>query len=263
MGEKNIKFGITPCPNDTFSYRALMEGLIDSPFDFCFEDIETLNLCADEGKFPVTKLSFPAYMKNADKYRILNAGAALGLGTGPVLVKRGGELKKDSSVIVPGLNTTAALLLKFYARKRFGDSVRLRLVPKYFREIIGAVSSGEAEFGVLIHEGRFVFKDSSLALEEDLGEFWTKETKLPVPLGCICVRRDFEKSAEKVETLIRKSLDYAFLHEEETYPFVARYAQYLAPEVLKKHIYAFVNEYSRDMSGISDSLISNLKLGLK
>lgn len=83
----------------------------------------------------------------------MDAGAALGLGTGPVLVVRKGE-KFDPSkpVLVPGMNTTAAMLLKFYA----GAGLDLR--PAHFRSISSAVARGEAAAGVLIHEGRFVFR---------------------------------------------------------------------------------------------------------
>lgn len=249
-----MKFAITPCPNDTFSYRALIEGEVKSNFEFEFCDIETLNIAAVEGKYPITKLSFPAYMNNRDKYDLLDAGAAMGIGTGPVLVgRKGAKFDASKKIIVPGLNTTAALLMKFYAGKN------LDLSPMMFREIADAVESGQADFGVLIHEGRFVFKNYGLELVADLGAHWTQKTSLPVPLGCICVRKDFSRLASDIESKIRNSIADAFSEPKKTYPFVKKYAQYLEEDVLQRHIYAFVNEYSKSISSIREKIIENLE----
>ncbi|PWM28534.1 MAG: 1,4-dihydroxy-6-naphthoate synthase [Verrucomicrobia bacterium] len=249
-----MKFAITPCPNDTFSYRALIEGEIKSGLSFVFEDIETLNLKAERGEYPVTKLSFAAYLKLRDKYELLDAGAAMGMAAGPVLVGRAG-MPFDASrrVIVPGLNTTAALLVKFYA----GGQLDLR--PMMFRGITGAILAGEADFGVLIHEGRFVFRSQGLELVEDLGAHWTRKTGLPVPLGCICVRRDFAARKAELEEKIRESIAAAFADPDKTFPFVKMHAQYLEDSVLKKHVYAFVNEYSKSIAGIREKVISCLE----
>lgn len=248
-----MKFAITPCPNDTFSYEALISKKIKSNLEFVFLDIEELNLAAERGEYEVTKLSFPAYLKNADKYKLMDAGAALGLGTGPVLVVRKGcAFDVLQPTLVPGLNTTAALLLKFYAGKN------LDLRPLYFRDISAAISRGEAQQGVLIHEGRFVFADEGLELAADLGGEWTRRTQLPVPLGCICIRKDLAHRREKVESLIRESISAAFANPESVYGFVKSKAQYLDDDVLQKHIYAFVNNYSMDISKIRGQLLENL-----
>lgn len=260
-----MKFGITPCPNDTFSYRAVIEGAIENPknLEFQFEDIETLNLKAQNGEFEITKLSFPAYLQNADKYELLDAGAALGMGTGPVLVggKEGMLLQENSRVIIPGANTTAALLLKFLAKSKFGTFENLHLVPMHFREILDelAENKNKFDFGVLIHEGRFVYEKSGLFLASDLGGFWTEKTSLPVPLGCICVRKDFSHLRLEIESQIRKSLEFAFANKEASYPFVEKHARYLERDVLTNHIFAFVNDWSFDISAIREKLLENLK----
>lgn len=248
-----MKFAITPCPNDTFSYAALVSGRIKSDFEFEFLDIEELNLAAEAGKYPVTKLSFPAYLKNAERYELMDAGAALGLGTGPVLVVRRGE-KFDPSlpVLVPGMNTTAAALLKFYA----GAGLDMR--PAYFRGISSAVARGGAAAGVLIHEGRFVFSGEGLELAADLGGFWTERTRLPVPLGCICVRKDFARLRKSAENLIRGSISAAFADPDSVIGFVREKAQHLDGGVLRRHIYAFVNDYSMDISKIRGELLDAL-----
>lgn len=250
-----MKFGITPCPNDTFSYFALISGALEGDFEFVFDDIEGLNLSARSQKYEITKMSFAAYLENSDKYALLDAGAALGVGTGPVLVGTR-DFDAVSPVAVPGLNTTAALLLRFYA----GGGVQRRMKPMYFRDILGAVSRGETDFGVLIHEGRFVFEKSGLRLLEDLGAYWTQKTALPVPLGCICLRRDMLAKKEEVEAQIRASVRWAFASPEKVLPYVKSRAQYLEDGVLQKHIYAFVNEYSLDISHIREKLLNNLQL---
>lgn len=250
-----MKFAITPCPNDTFSYFHLISGELPSDFEFVFEDIETLNMAAESGKFPVTKLSFAAYMNLRDKYELLDAGAALGIGTGPVLITRKDCLFDASSpVAVPGLNTTAAMLLKSYA----GTGIKMEAM--FFRDIVEAVASGRFSSGVLIHEGRFVFEDFGLALAADLGKWWTEKTGLPVPLGCICVRRDFSHLKKDLEGLMRKSIAAAFASPDKCMPYVREKAQYLAEDILQKHIWAFVNEYSLDISPFREKLLKNLEI---
>jgi len=249
-----MKFAITPCPNDTFSYHALITKKIASDIEFVFDDIEGLNLSAERGEYPITKMSFAAYLKNSNNYDLLDAGAALGIGTGPVFVAREGvDLDLSKPIAVPGLHTTGALLLKFYLRQK------LDLRPVYFRDIISKISSSEFDAGVLIHEGRFVFSQMGLKLIQDLGDYWTSTTSLPVPLGCICLRKDFIEKKPIVESLIRNSIDAAFAQPENVYAFVKKYAQYLDDNVLKKHIYAFVNEYSKDISSIKEQLLTHLK----
>ncbi len=259
-------FAITPCPNDVFSYYYWMEDHDDeraeaSPFKFSFADIEELNRAAAKGKYAITKLSFPAYFRNRDKYVLLDAGAALGIGTGPVLIGRNkGEFfnrmnsGNPPKILIPGLRTTATMLLRFFLQ---GKKTQLRSVN--FRKILDAIKKGEADYGVLIHEGRFVYEPTGLELVSDLGEYWTWKTSLPVPLGCICIRKDLEHRKAEIEGMIRKSLRFAFDNEGKTLPTVARYAQYLECDVLKKHIYSFVNDYSFDMSAIAPKLLEHIE----
>ena len=221
----NLEFAITPCPNDTFAFYAMIKKIGGGlEVEFARHDIETLNELAFSAKYPITKLSFPAYLANRKNYEILDAGAALGVGTGPVFVARKGWA--GGRVAVPGLNTTAALLYKFYAGK---DA---EIFPMLFSDILPAFAENKIEAGVLIHEGRFVYKDYGLELVQDLGDYWTAKTSLPVPLGCICIRRDFLHLKEEIEGQIRKSIKYAFAHFEETIPLVKHYA--LAGRCFKK-----------------------------
>ena len=250
-----MKFAITPCPNDTFSYFAMIDGKVESGAEFVFGDIEALNLAARRGEYPITKMSFAAFLENSDKYELLDAGAALGIGTGPVLVgKKGAKFSLGKPVAVPGLNTTAALLLRFFCM------ADIDMRPMYFRDIAKAVAQTDIDFGVLIHEGRFVYAQQGLELFEDLGDFWTKSTSLPVPLGCICVRKDFSALKPEIEGRIRASIRWAFANTASVLPFVKSRAQYLEDDVLRRHIYAFVNEYSYDIAPIRQNLLRNLQL---
>ncbi len=248
-----MKFAITPCPNDTFTYFPLIKKIVESDFEFVFDDIENLNQAASNGEFPITKLSFAQYLNSRDKYELLDAGAALGIGTGPVLVGIDAKLDSSKPIAVPGLNTTAALLLKYYL-----GGEKSTLVPMYFRAIADSVASGEFRAGVLIHEGRFVYEQQGLKLLADLGAYWTEKSSLPVPLGCICVRKDFISRKAEIEDAIRQSLKISFVNPSATYPYVASMAQYLQADVLEKHIYAFVNDYSFDISQIREKLLSEL-----
>ena len=247
-----MKFAITPCPNDTFAYYALIKGIVPSDFEFVFDDIEDLNLSAERGEYPITKMSFANYSACADKYELLDAGAALGEGTGPVLVGLDEVFDETCDVAVPGVNTTAALLLKYC----YGKNVKM--TPMHFRSILDAVSSGRFRAGVLIHEGRFVFRSAGAKLLCDLGAYWSEKTSLPVPLGCICVRRDFAHLKTQIENAIRDSLKTAFDNPEAAYPYVKSMAQYLEDDVLQKHIYAFVNRHTFDISPIRGKLLEEL-----
>ena len=247
-----MKFAISPCPNDTFSFYALIKKIIASDFEFVFDDIENLNLSAEKKDYPITKLSFAQYLNVKDDYELLDAGSALGIGTGPVLVGNVEKIDKSKPIAVPGLNTTASLLLKYYLGKN------VILEPMYFRDVAERVASGEFQAGVLIHEGRFVFESQGLKLLADLGDYWTSKSGLAVPLGCICIRRDFLDMKNQVEDLIRQSLKIAFDNPEATYPYVASMAQHLQGDVLQKHIYAFVNEFSFDISQLRAKLLEEL-----
>ena len=247
-----MKFAISPCPNDTFSFYALINKVIASDFEFVFDDIENLNLSAEKKEYPITKLSFAQFLNVKDHYELLNTGSALGIGTGPVLVGKSENIDKSKPIAVPGLNTTASLLLKYYLGK---DVI---LAPMYFRDVAERVASGEFQAGVLIHEGRFVYESQGLKLLADLGDYWTANSGMPVPLGCICIRKDFIEKKSQVEELIRQSLKIAFDNPEATYPYVASMAQHLEGDVLQKHIYAFVNEYSFDISAMREKLLEEL-----
>lgn len=249
-----ISLAYSPCPNDTFAFHAMTHSLVDTEgleFDLCLKDVQELNEAAFRGEYDVCKLSYHAFFTMADRYLMLNCGSALGFNNGPILVKRAGaninfndtfnkELYENGVVAIPGEQTTAALLLKVAYPKI--KNVR----PILFSEIEGAILRSEVDAGVLIHEGRFVYREKGLELIRDLGEFWQSTFKSAIPLGGIAVRRDLE-CASKVERVLRRSIEYARAHPEASADYVAQNAQELSPQVQRKHVELFVNDYTLDV----------------
>lgn len=242
-----LTLGFSPCPNDTFIFDALVNNKIDTQgleFDVVLEDVETLNQWSLEGKLDITKLSFPAFFQSLDNYTLLNSGSALGKGVGPLLISKEQteiDSKKiaSSSIAIPGLNTTASLLLSF----AFPDATNKK--PMIFSAIENAVLTGETEFGVIIHENRFTYQERDLYKVVDLGNFWEEKIKMPVPLGGIAISQSIKRStALQIDQLIRKSLEYAFSNYPFVSDFVKQHSQEMREEVMRKHIDLYVNNYS-------------------
>lgn len=244
---RELTFGYSPCPNDTFAFHAITAGLVNAPFRVrpVLLDIEELNRRAHEGAFDLTKLSVGAFAAVGDRYRLLRSGAALGEGVGPLVVARTPTALDDAvrgRVAIPGRETTAYRLLRL-AAPSIGDAVELR-----YDRILRAVADGEVDAGLIIHESRFTYQDHGLVKVSDLGDWWEGETRLPVPLAGICARRDLEEELVKAaERAIRDSVQHAFDHPEASRDYVEAHAQEMAPEVQRQHIALYVNRYSLDI----------------
>lgn len=241
-----LKLHISPCPNDTFMFDAMINHRIDCEglcFDVEYHDIEELNdgvLC---GRADISKISCAVLPEIDATYRLLDAGAALGRGNGPLLVRRKGESMPLRRIIVPGLHTTANMLIK-----RLFPQITERQ-PMLFSKIAEAVERGEADGGVLIHEGRFVYHRRNLELVADLGEEWERRTNLPLPLGGIVAKRELPTEVvERVERVLRRSIEYAFEHRMASREYVKQHAQEMEDEVIDSHISLFVNDYSLSLS---------------
>ncbi len=241
------------CPNDTFIFKAIVKQLIELKgyaFDIVMADVETLNQAAATGSHDITKLSFAALGNCLDQYALLRSGAALGRGCGPLIVSLANRTlddKKRPVVAVPGLGTTAFALFSFYRETRFPD-ISPDIVPMPFEKIMPAVAAGQADFGVIIHEGRFVYRQMGVELKTDLGQWWEEQTGLPIPLGCIAIRRNIDpKIARDIETLIRKSIDHAFSHPDLAWDYIQSHAQELDNIVIQQHIDLYVNAYSKQI----------------
>lgn len=238
----SIKLSISPCPNDTFMFDAIINRRIDLKgldIEVEYHDIEVLNSHAMERRADITKCSTALLPAIDDRYRLLDSGAALGRGNGPLLVRRKGDTTPIEHIAVPGEHTTANALIK-----RLFPEIKRR-TPMLFSEIAKAVERGEFDAGVLIHEGRFVYERENLELIADLGLEWERREGLPLPLGSIVAARDLEKGvAERFETLLRESIAYAFAHPEVSRDFIKSHAQEMEDSVIDRHIALFVNEFS-------------------
>ena len=244
-----LSLGFSPCPNDTFIFCRLVKQLREehpplfhTPF---LEDVETLNQWAFTKKLQVTKLSFHAAAHLLDSYCILSAGSALGRGCGPLLVSReGGSLAdlENGSVAIPGTYTTAALLFKMFLPD-YTDVVEMR-----FEQIMGAVAAGAVAGGVIIHESRFTYHTLGLICLQDLGQWWEDRFDLPIPLGCIAIRRDLGADLiGEVNERIRNSLIWARNNPQGCRDYIKRHAQETDDAVIESHIGLYVNDFSLDL----------------
>ncbi len=240
----------SPCPNDTYVFGALTNGLLgDAPSVRAhLADIEELNTAAGREQFELIKVSYAAIPFLMDRYRILPSGGAVGRGCGPLLVALPGEsppLFADFArkrIAIPGERTTAYMLLQLAL------GTRPKHVPMRFDRIIPAVISGEVDAGLVIHESRFTYRDAGLISIADLGEWWENMTLLPVPLGAILVRNDIgDEDAREINAAIRRSLAFARENEAAVMPYVRDHAVEMNDEVVRSHIELYVNEFTDDI----------------
>ncbi|MER3471991.1 MAG: 1,4-dihydroxy-6-naphthoate synthase [Chitinophagaceae bacterium] len=254
-----LSIGFSPCPNDTFIFDALINKKIDTrdlEFEAVLEDVQTLNEWAAEGRLDVTKLSLPALFDNTDKYTILNSGAALGQGCGPLLISKN-EIDTKAidqyKIAIPGVNTTANFLLSF------GFPNATNKQPMLFSQIENAVLSNEVQLGVIIHESRFTYAEKGLKKVCDLGEVWEEKQHLPIPLGCIAAKKELPKEViSKVDELIRASLTYSFNHYPQISDYTKQHAQEMNQDVMRQHIELYVNNYSMDLGEPGKAAIQQL-----
>jgi 1,4-dihydroxy-6-naphthoate synthase len=244
---RELTFGFSPCPNDTFAFHALVHGLVEAPFRVrpALLDIEELNRRAHDSELDLTKLSFGALPAVADLYTPLRSGAALGRGCGPLVVAREPMTLEEAAarrIAIPGRETTAFLLLRLDVPE-LGEPVELR-----YDRILDAVAGGEVDAGLIIHESRFTYAEHGLIQVADLGELWERRTGLPTPLAAICTRRDLEDELRAAaEASIRASVEYAFRNPEASREYVRAHSQELSDDVCDAHIALYVNEFSIDL----------------
>ena len=252
MSKSKLTCAYSPCPNDTFIFCRLAQ---DNDIETHLQDVETLNRQAFEGKFDVSKLSFHAWLLVQDTYQMLNVGAALGRGCGPLVIsKKDAALDSGSRVAVPGEYTTAHLLLRLWM-----PEIENRIFMPFDR-IMDAVASGEADAGVIIHEGRFVYQERGFHCLQDLGEWWEAETGQPIPLGCIAAKKSLgaERIAE-IEQRLRSSIEFAFNDPDSTVDYVKAHAQELSDEVTREHIRTYVNDFTLDLGVEGRTAVDKLR----
>jgi 1,4-dihydroxy-6-naphthoate synthase len=237
-----LGIGISPCPNDVFVFSGWILGMTAAPAaSFRYEDVETLNQLACTGEFDLVKISY-ANAPNCPDSRLLNCGGALGRGCGPLVLTGGAEWDPNREVRVPGEHTTANYLLDFWAQR----PLRKKFVP--FDVLYRELKSDPLAQGVVIHEMRFTHAKDGLRLVQDLGEHWEHETGNPIPLGALAYRADASlPAAAEIESAIRRSLDWAWAHEDEALDLCSQHAQDMTRAVMKAHVDLYVNAFTRDL----------------
>jgi len=300
-----LSLGFSPCPNDTFIFDAMIHQKIDTEglsFDVVFDDVETLNQKAFRAELDITKLSYHAYAYLTEQYVLLHAGSALGFGVGPLLIcnnedyisadlladlqpptshlqlptsdliPRSSDLRpltsflgpptSDPRIGIPGKYTTANFLLSLAL-----PEAKNKIEMKFF-EIESALLNHQIDLGVIIHENRFTYQEKGLKKIIDLGEFWENLTQGPIPLGGIMVKRELpENVKQKINRIIKRSVQYAFDHPESGMDFICSLSQEMSKEVINKHIELYVNKFSIDLGEVGRKAVQTFfeqahKLGI-
>jgi len=244
-----LSLAISPCPNDTFTFHALVHGLVPGapPVAVTYADVDVTNTAAERGEYDLVKVSYGALPWLLDRYDLLPCGGALGRGCGPLVLARAGAATATAgldgaTVAVPGERTTAYLLFRLWSADR--PPARVEVVP--FHQIMPGVAAGRFDAGLVIHEARFTYPRHGLTALVDLGEWWEADTGLPIPLGAILARRGAVDPAAATDW-IRASVRQAWADPDRSREYVLAHAQEMEPDVVQQHIALYVNEFTEEL----------------
>ncbi len=240
-----VRIGHSPDPDDAFMFYALTSGKVRIPgvqIQHVLEDIESLNRRARGAELEVTAVSAATYALVADSYRLMDPGASMGKGYGPILVAREripvNEIP-NRVVAIPGSHTTAALLLRLYLPSEPA------LIEVAFDKIPAAVLEGQADLGLLIHEGQITHPSMGLVKVLDLGETWERDTALPLPLGVNVMRRDLGEAIHRALSQgLRDSIAWAQGNVDEALEYAMRYGRGIDKETCRRFVLMYVNDHT-------------------
>ena len=241
-----VRIGHSPDPDDAFMFYALTAGKVKIEgvqIEHLLEDIESLNRRARTAELEVTAVSAATYVLVADTYRMMDPGASMGKGYGPILVAREAIDPRDipnKVVAIPGTHTTASLLLRMLVPEEPA------LIEVAFDKIPQAVLEGQADLGLLIHEGQITHQKMGLVKIMDFGEVWLRETGLPLPLGVNVMRRDLgDAMHRKLSQGLRDSIDWAHANVDEAVEYSMRYGRGIDKETATRFVLMYVNNYTK------------------
>jgi 1,4-dihydroxy-6-naphthoate synthase len=240
---RRITVAHSPDSDDAFMFYGLASSNVDTGgivVEQVLSDIETLNRAAFEGTYEVTAVSFHAYAHLVDRYALLPHGASMGDRYGPIVVStKGSAIRgvKGTRIAIPGTLTTAYLALKI-----FEPDFQYVVVP--FDQIQQAVIDGNAEAGLLIHEGQLTYQDEGLRKIVDLGEWWSERTGgLPLPLGGNIIRRDLgPELIAKVSKMLHDSIAYALAHRQDAVEYALQFGRGLDRAKTDRFVGMYVND---------------------
>jgi len=256
---QTLRIGHSPDPDDAFMFYALTAGKVAIPgarIEHVLEDIESLNRRARTAELEVTAVSAATYVLVADRYRLMDAGASMGRGYGPVLVAREpiapAEIP-ERVVAIPGSHTTASLLLRLFVPEE------PPLIEVAFDKIPNAVLEGQADLGLLIHEGQLTHPSMGLVKVLDLGEAWQRQTALPLPLGVNVMRRDLGEATHRALSRgLRESIAWAHANVDEALEHAMRYGRGIDKETCRRFVLMYVNEYTRTLGAEGRAALERL-----
>ena len=243
-------------------FYAMAENKIDLRgyrFEHRLEDIQTLNERAMRGELHISAISIHAYAYVSERYALLPCGASMGDGYGPMIValeapsfRSDDEIRSwlgSRTIAVPGLMTSAYLALQIY----LGEFKHI-VVP--FDQIFDAVKGGDADAGLIIHEGQLTYAQAGFGKIIDLGEWWKREKSLPLPLGGNVLRKDIPRDVQRdLLAIMRESIDYGLTHRKEAVQHSMPYARDMDSALASKFIGMYVNEYTRDYGEVGRAAI--------
>jgi len=241
-----LKLAHSPDSDDAFMFYALATRKLRSnnlEFKHVLEDIESLNQKALQQTYDITAASFHAYPYLAEHYILLPSGASFGERYGPIVVARsapGAKGLHGKRIAIPGKMTTAYLVMQLYERE---------FEPVYvpFDKVLETVARGEAEAGVVIHEGQLTFAQAGLKKILDLGEWWHQETKLPLPLGGNLILRSLDRRTVRAAAkLLTESIQYALDNREEALNYALQFGRGLDTSTADRFVAMYVNEWTLD-----------------
>jgi 1,4-dihydroxy-6-naphthoate synthase len=244
---RTIQIGHSPDADDAFMFHAIAAKRIPVPPEWevvqVLRDIETLNGMAMQGAIEVSAVSIHAYAYLTDRYALLPCGASMGDGYGPMVVAREPlslEALRSRTIAIPGRLTSATLAL----RLALGE-VETKVLP--FDRILPAVRDGACDAGLLIHEGQLTYASAGLHRILDLGEWWKRETGLPLPLGGNAVRKDLGPDLiARLGALLRDSIAYGLAHRDEALTYALEFGRGLARPLADRFVGMYVNEFTLD-----------------
>ena len=246
-----LTLGHSPDPDDAFMFYGLAKGLIPTggfAFNHVLQDIQTLNERATRGELDISAISIHAYAYVSSKYALLPSGASMGDGYGPMLVAKE-KLSRDQiarlRIAVPGMMTSAFLALQLWL-ERPAKALDIVVVP--FDQIFRAVGSGNADVGLIIHEGQLTYKNERLELCQDLGVWWGQKNEgLPLPLGGNVIHKRFEPAVRKrVSDILTASIRYSLDHRAEAVQHALQYARDMGRDLADEFVGMYVNHWTLD-----------------
>ena len=251
MEKSKLTLGHSPDPDDAFMFYGLAKGLVDNggyEFEHILQDIQTLNERASRGELDISAISIHAYAHVCDKYALLPSGASMGDGYGPMLVAREDFSKEEIAsrrIAVPGTMTSAFLALQLWLEQP-AERIQYTVVP--FDKIFDAVNRGEADVGLIIHEGQLTFENEGLVCCEDLGVWWGRENDgLPLPLGGNVIHKRIDYDERKVVSdILENSIRYSLDNRSEAVEHSLQYARDMGIDLADKFVGMYVNDWTLD-----------------